>query len=235
MRRVAVGSGDPVVFNPHILRFVALAGGEARRWAEEYQATGGLDLEGMASGALALLRQGRQEEALALLRQVEAGLRKGHRSTAIRDLLERWHASVVAYLHYRNGDYDAASRCLGDAEQAIRRVVESAPFLVPFAHHLTDFRFQRARIARNLRRWREMREHLDQVQGMLADRQPFCVLRCGRPIGFSAIRAFYESLPLTPDDRETLRTLLDDDIRIPSFARTVVRFHAALGGVIPYP
>ncbi len=230
-------SGDHDLFRYDIFRFVALSGPRGYRWVEEYHAAGADRLGEEASRALILLRQGAHDAARERLAAIEEALEGYLRGEvpAVRHVVERWYASVLAYRHYREGDFDSALCALDRAEAAVRAAIELELSLLPFAHHCTDFRFQRARVARNRRRWREMAGHLEVSRDMAAGRAPICVLGDGRAITISALQAFYAALPLAAEDREALAGLLDDEVRIGTVERAIIRFCATIGGVIPYP
>ena len=230
-------AGDHDLFRYDIFHFIALSGRQAACWVEEYHATGADVLGQRASHALILLREEKEVQGAQALASVEAALAGDLRggNPAVRCIVERWYSSVLAYLHYCKGDFDAALDALDRADGAVRQAIGLEPFLLPFAHHCTDFRFQRARIARNRRRWQAMREQLEISREIAAGRQPMCVLADGVAISFVTLRDFYGSLPLTVEARESLRGLLDDEARIAVVERAIIRFCATIGGAIPCP
>ena len=146
----------------------------------------------------------------------------GETSQNIRLVLERWYWNALAYRQYIDEDYEGAERSLASADEAVRRGVERAPFLIMLANHCYDFNLQRARIARNRRRWEAMWRHIAIARAMVEDRVALCELSDGSQIFFSPeVDTFFRSISLdTDEDRSALAELVDPERRR--------RFHEAL-------
>lgn len=217
------------------LHFVRRSGGEGRRWAEAYRRS--LPLEELSDRSLLLLRGRRYDEGYALLEQLgEALPAPGEVEPSIRSVLERWYYGVLGYYFYCLEHFDQAEAAMVRAHEAVTAAIGERRFLLPLANHCHEFRLHRARIARNRRRWDEMRVHVDEVRGMMEGRLPFCVLGDGTPVRMAAILDFYAAIPdATEAERASLESLLDDAARLRSFGRFVRAMLQVPGFVIPYP
>lgn len=187
--------------------------------------------------ALALLRQSRLDAGRALVDDL--GACRAHllpREASISHVMDRWYHGVRAYHLYCIEDYDAAAGEMMAAHDAVARAISHAPSLVPLANHCHEFRLHRARIARNRRRWAEMREHIDAVRAMMEDRGPLCHLADGTGVYYATLVQFYDALPrVSEDERRHLADLCDAGQRLRLFQRFVQSLYTLPGFVIPLP
>lgn len=217
------------------LRLVAASCEEGRRWREQYSHEDYKTLERNAFHGLVLLRKGKIEAGCFVLASVESGLRSVQSAPAsILFILQRWYYGILAYAHYCCERFDEAMQALDQADGAVSGAIELAPFLLTFADHCFEFRLQRARIARNRRRWREMRNHIDEARKMIEGRLPFCVLRDGRAIYRQTVRDYCASLPLLPEEKTGLGLAKDVEARLKDFDQIAAGLYARPGLVIPY-
>lgn len=217
--------------------FVAASGEAGRWWAGAYRGAEAAAVRALAREALQLL----------LRRDVDAGRERLDRLAArldttewaapsVRDVLERWYYGARAYLGYCVADFDLAERDLAAAERALVRAIDRDRFLLPVAQECPDFPHQRIRIARNRRRWEEMRRQIGIERDMMADRLPLCVLGDGQRVHYATIAELYRSLPgLDEDERAFARAFLDPELRLAAFERNARSLYALSGLVIPYP
>lgn len=211
-----------------------LCGSEAQAWLNEFRQRWSI-AESCFEG-LALLRQhelgaGRRrlERALAGIDRLQGGC------PSVRHFLYRWYFAAAAYDQYCRQDLERAEEFLLKAHESVCDAISTHGFLIPFAVHCVDFRFQRARIARRRRQWPHVRAHLDSVRRMWAGEAPFCHLRDGRSVTLHEIRAFYSSLPLSGEQRRRVRHVLDPDHHFDSLQRTEEQIYVLPDFVIPYP
>ena len=221
---------------PNWFHFIALSGREGREWVQEYRQPEHLKLTEEISRALELLRKRQIDVAGDLLRKSEVSLAKIAPSCeSVLLVLERIYYPVLAYYHYCIDDFEAAEDALAAAGNALRRGVMLNRFLTPLVDSFIDFTFQRARIARNRRRWGEIQHHLESVRGMIEDKLPFCRLCDGTAIGLTALRSFYRAIPLTEEDRASVSYVLDDGVLQSVFETTATDIYCQIGLLIPYP
>jgi hypothetical protein len=218
-------------------RLVALSGGRGRRWLEEYQGDESRAIEREALHALVLLRRAEIAAGEVLLRRAAARLdRIDPRRRSIRAVLERWYFGVLAYRHYCCERFDEATVALDRAQQAVAAAITEQRFLLPLADHCYEFQLQHARIARNRRRWAEMRQRIAAAREMMRSQLPFCRLADGSAVYWSTILAFFDSIPgLDPAERQALRETMDVDRRLRLFDQFVAGLYASPGLAIPYP
>jgi hypothetical protein len=138
--------------------------------------------------ALALLRRRETAPAIPLLEEAGERLtaRRGF-SPAVEHVLERWYHGVAAYHYYCVSDLDRAAHALDQADLAVRRAIDGAPFLIPLAHHCHEFQLHHARIARERRAFREMQDRVARTRAMVEGRAPLCVLSDGSPVDYAAL------------------------------------------------
>jgi hypothetical protein len=202
---------------------------------EQYQHPEVRAVESCADEALALLRRRRLTEGHEKLRQMEDLLGSLAACLSIRRVLQRWYFGVLAYYQYATDNFAAAGESLRRAEEAVTEALSIERILLPLANHCQEFRLHHVRIARNQRRWQEMRHHIEVALAMAEERLPLCILADGARIGFSEIVAFYDSVPdFTDEEREVLSGLLDPVVRRRVFHRFVAEIYALPGFVIPY-
>ena len=216
------------------LRFVAASCEAGRYWCDQYRQEEYKALERGAFHALVLLRKGKVEAGCFILASVESSLRNVQPMPAsILCILERWYYGILAYAHYCCEKFDEAMQALDQADGAVSAAIELAPFLVTFADHCFEFRLQRARIARNRRRWQEMRHHIEGARKMIEGQQPFCVLSDGRAIYRQTVREFCASLPLPPEENVGPGLAKDVEARLKDFDQIAAGLYAGPGLVIP--
>ena len=217
--------------------FVARSGPEGAQWMSEYRKAGRADLIQSADCALEQLRRQRLPEGKALLDQVAGQLELLDGVPAsLRLVIQRFFWATLAYYHYCIGELERAEQALDQAHQAIVSAIESAPFLLPLAIHSHEFRLQHARVARRRRRWRDMKERLQEVRAMLEDRLPLCTLSDGRTIYLSTVADFHRALPaLDAEELASLRFFLDEEHRRQSIDSFLMSLYVLPGVVIQYP
>lgn len=218
------------------LSFVSLWSDEARRWVLDYRHSECWELVMATFRSLELLRERRTDEGIAVLEKVHIriadipGLRP-----SLRYVVQRYYHPVLAYAHYCREELDLAEQCLGRAQESVGAAIGLERFLVPLADICLDFGYQRARIARSRRCWREMRRRLDDVGAMLAGQAAFCTLPDGTGVVLDDLLAFYATIPLNQEERASLADLLDPEIRGRTFQQTCAGIFVLPDFVIPYP
>jgi hypothetical protein len=225
------------------LHFASLSGERGRLWVEEFRRPESFGIIGTAGSALPLLhrRERRQiEQGRRLLEEAETRLsflRNQGTRPSILAALDQIYYPLLAYYHYATEELALAGQDLDRADQAIGAAVELEPFLLPLAFRCSEFELHRARIARNRRRWEEMRLHLDRALGMVVhESHPLCVRPDGTGVTLTEVKAFFRDLPRTDADMETFaRQLTDDAARHRLFDRFVLGIYTLPGFVIPYP
>ena len=220
-----------------ILDVVPLCGPEAARWLNEFL---GPDNEALALDCFAALRHFRKHDHAAgrqLLQSVREQLEaRNGASPAIGHILNRWYFGARAYSRYLLDDLDGAEADMMTAQEEIGRALSCRPFLMPLINHCVDFRIQRARIARQRHQWRDVRKHIGALREMFGDRRPFIVLADGQAIHMRDFRAYYERLPLTPEKRDDLKSVLDESYpHDRELDRLEESIFAIPDFVIPYP
>lgn len=217
------------------LHFVRRSGDEGRRWAEDYLES--KPLEELGTRALHHLRARRFEEGLAALEELGAALANDSaRDPSVHAVLERWYYGVQGYWFYAQEEFDRADCAMARAHDAVTAALGLRRILLPLANHCHEFRLHRARIARNRRRWDEMRVHVNDVREMVRGHLPYTVLADGTPVWISDICAFYASLPEPAEEEITsVSRLLDDASRLADFETFVRAMYRVPGFVIPYP
>jgi tetratricopeptide (TPR) repeat protein len=217
------------------LRLVAASCEEGRYWCEQYLQDEHKAIERNALHSLVLLRKGKIEAGCFVLASVESGLRDVQSAPAsVLFILQRWYYGILAYAHYCCERFDEALQALDQADSAVSAAIELAPFLVTFADHCFEFRLQRARIARNRRRWKEMRRYIEDARKMIEGGLPFCVLSDGRAIYRQTVREFCASLSLSLEARVGPGLTTDVENRLKDFDQIAVGLYAKPGLVIPY-
>jgi hypothetical protein len=217
-----------------LLHFVSLSGPEGKRWVDSYRPL--KYLEGWKDQALASLRIGKLETGGQYLTMIEEWLQNNPQiPVSILRVQQRWYYGALAYYHYCTEELDQAESEMDLGFEAVRAAVEEARFLIPLAHHCSDFSTQKARIARRRRRWGEMRRWIGVSRQMIQGLEPYCVLKDGTEITVATVKEFYCSLPLTPAEKEYLSYYLEDETRLGHFERSVYSLYTPVGWVIPYP
>lgn len=214
--------------------FVTASGPEGERWVERYHRDDLRHTRAEITDALYLGRRRRLDEAGALLEGLDQQLSALPDDTH-RLVLRRYYLGSWAFLCYMRKDFDGAERASSDAAEAIRVAIDRDRFLVPLAHHCTEFCYQRARIARNQLRWNDMAALLREVHGMLTDQRPYCRLDDGTAIFARDVRRFYEQIPTLGDELRAGLAKIDSSDRLALFHRFVGKLYLQPGLVIAYP
>lgn len=187
--------------------FLPFCGADACRWYAELLGTEPIDIRcKILRGFEALLSHDLAPGA-ALLAEAERDLhrRDAGRPSSVLHYVERYRLTAVAYLHYLNGDLEAARLSLAQGHERVRYLITFNRFLIPVAAECTDFIIQSARIARRERRWREAERQIEILRGIYLDGRPFCTLHSGEPVGRAEIRKFYAELQLSEQQRKEFR------------------------------
>jgi len=214
---------------------VSRSGDEGRAWTLEYARPEHVAVAKGADEALALCLQRRFESARALLEDTGARLAALHGARAsIVHVLERWYHGVSAYHAYCIEDYELAQQGLVLAAEAIRAAVDQDRFLAPLAHHCHEFHLHHTRIARNRRRWPEMREHLGIVRAMLENSAPLCVLGDGTRVDYVMLARHCAALPEIPAEAQASVSFFSDQAARSRFhERFLLALYLLPGIVIP--
>lgn len=199
--------------------FVPGASEAGSRWYRNFRDSGAEDISYRLDVAVDLLRKSRQEAGCELL----AGCRRDRESLgsalepATREILEEALQGAEGYLLYLRGDYPAARWALENAEAAVGRALEAAPFLLGFTQKCRQLCLNKARVARSERRWDEMRRLIALATAMVAGREPLCTLARG-PVYVDELYAWLAQLaPADPLEEEALRSLRNRERNIAAF------------------
>lgn len=225
-------SGEPGRYG--WLHFVGRSGEEGRRWATAFRRPEHVEILRAAAGSLARLHQHDVPGGRDLLLRTEEGLRGlDGISASVRFALEAVHHPLRAYYHYAIGELDEAGEHLDRADEAIAAAVGQERVLLPLAHHGSEFRLHRARIARNRRRWEEVHRYIAETREMMEERRPLCVLEDGTPVTLGTLETFHAAIPgLTDSERAFLSGLFNRELRLRLFERFVARIYTQPGFVI---
>jgi len=222
------------------LHFASLSGERGRLWVEEIRRPETFEIVGTAGSALPLFHRRELEKGRRLLE--EAGTRlRSLRDAGVRPsilaALDQIYYPLLAYYHYVTEDFALAGQDLDRADQAIATAIDLEPFLLPLAFRCSELELHRARIARNQRRWDEMRLHLDKALGMVVHEScPLCVRPSGAAVTLAEVKDFFRGLPQAGQEMETFaRQLTDDAVRHRLFDHFVLGVYALPGFVISYP
>lgn len=217
--------------------FIPYNGNAGRSWYESFLSHGGMEMCLDLELALELARRKGAGESRRILLDTFRRLRGLQRASpdTLALVMKRQYLGVHAYWRYVHGDYLNALRLLDIASAAARGAIERAPFLAVLASSEYEFCLHRARIARNRRRWEEMRSHLRRGRAMIRCEEPLCLLPTGKPLFLHDLDDLH--LALTPQsdlDREALRILTDKALREAEFEH-LARGIEMLGTVVtPY-
>lgn len=219
------------------LDYLELIGEEPRQWLEKLRSEKISRLRDAIGHAMEFLWQRNLSEGCRMLGEVEAAVPEvALDSPSIAHLLARHCYAARAYAHYLAGNLEAAKLDLQRAHAEMTALLSMHSFLIPLAPHFLDFLTQQTRIARRENRWQDAKGHLDNIRGIYADEEPFCVLHSGREIRLTDVRAFFRSLHLTDQQRERVTKLLGDNVSLEEkmdFIEGVIFTLPDL--VIPYP
>lgn len=217
-------------------RAVEVCGNEGRRWIARYRAARPQEILAGTQRLLVLSRRRDLPAAGRLLAETESRLEGLGAQGSLLHVLRRFYRGAAAYYYYALGRYPRAEASSQAAADHIRQAIELDRFLLPLAHQCHEILIQQARIARARRRWERMRALLREVEEMLADRCPYCVLADGTEIRLSDLIAFQRSLPgLGEAERSELSTLREAGALRDLGRRYIQQLHALPGFLIPYP
>ncbi len=236
MTRIPKGLAER--YSEYLLAIAAVSGDEAECWASEYRSPKPVRIRECHDRSILLMRQRRMAAGRNLLHQMRVELDSGDGLMAsVIHVLERWYYGAVAFYHYQAEEFEQADVGMRQAHDAVRRAIDHGGFLVPMAHHCYEFRLHLARIARNQRRWQELRHHLEVAKEMVEDRRPLCVLDDGTPIDFSSLRDFLSTLSLDEEKafQESYQQHLVEETRMRFFKRLAAKIYLIPGFSIPYP
>ncbi|HEU4558188.1 MAG TPA: hypothetical protein VFS20_10075 [Longimicrobium sp.] len=213
---------------------VRMSGAEGRRWVAEYARVQPLVTQVLAP--LEVLRKGDLATGGEMLERASEALQGTcFEHASLRAMVERWYLGVEGYAHYTRNEYDQADACMRGAVERLGDALAEHAFLMPMADDAFMLVLQRARIARNRRRWAEMWEHLDTCAALRDDRRPYAALAGGTPLmlsimvdWFGALPAPAHAQPLVPHLQDAYERRLNTEFTL----REVVRLS---GFAIPHP
>lgn len=217
------------------LHFARRSGDEGSAWAAQYARLA--DTVELSRQALVHMQQRRLPEGCARLREYAGALEAmGEATPSLRCVLDRWYHGVAAYYFYCLEDFDRARREMELAHQAVVGAISEAGFLLMLSVHCQEFCLHQARIARNQRRWAEMRGCVERAGAMIVDGVPLCERRAGPPVFFSTLARFLRALePLSAGERAAIRGLVEEDERRRLFDRFVRALYRLPGFATAYP
>ncbi len=199
--------------------FVPGASAEGSRWYRQFCDSGAEDISYRLDVVVDLLRKARiaeGSEQLAACRRDREALGNAV-DEATHEILEEALQGAEGYLLYLRGDYAAARRALEQAEAAVARALEKAPFLLSFTQKCKQLCLNKARVARNERRWDEMFRLIGAATAMVAGREPLCILARG-PVYVDEVYRWLETVaPTDALEEEALRSLANRERNIAAF------------------
>lgn len=213
-------------------QLIALSGEPGKRWVAEYKTPQRIQLMNGALEAIGLLREFRIEQGRQVLLNLAGLVPTRKLTSSFSSILRRHYLPVLAFYHYRIEEFLQAEKLLDQAQEEVRNALQRRTFLLPFVDSCLDFEFQRARIARNQKRWHVMRDRLRRVQAMMEGREPFCILEDGTSVNMSMLRTFYDSIPLSGREQPWLINLLDPIVCSNTFRQISAEIYAATSPVI---
>lgn len=223
------------------LYFAAVSGERGRAWEQEFRRPESFGIVDLTVRALPLLHRRQFEPARRLLAEAETALealreRAPEIRASILFVLDSLYYPLLALHDYRVGELAPAERNLERGARALASAIEMEPFLVPLAYRCAEFELHHARIARDRRRWEEMRRHLDRALAMIRGSHPFCGLPGGADITLAEVQAFFRGLPpVAPEMERFSRQLTDDSTRHHLFDLFILGIYALPGFVVAYP
>ena len=188
--------------------------------------------------AMAHFRNYRKDTAHDLLDQVADSLQRStaDQASPTPHLVRRWYLSARAYEYYLGNDLSGARASMAGARKANLVALNLSEYLMPFATQTFDYLLQTARIARRENLWPEVKERLQRVQRMLVSEEPLCVLENGRRIYLASIAAFFDRLPLDPEEkRHRIDLMTDQESNTVAWERVAEQVYTLPDFVIPYP
>jgi hypothetical protein len=219
------------------LYFAAVSGERGRIWEQEFRRPESFEIVNITGRALPILHRRQFEQGRRLLAEAETALGSLRNARpSVLFVLESLFYPLLAYYNYRVGELALAGQNLDRGAGALASAIELEPFLIPLAYRCSEFELHHARIARDQRRWEEMRRRIDRALAMIGGSLPFCVLPGGAEVTLAKVQAFFRGLPpIDPQMEEFSRQLTDDRTRHHLFDLFILGIYAIPGFVISYP
>jgi hypothetical protein len=187
------------------LHFVSRSSECGANWINTFRERVG-DHKDLGFRAVAAFQEHQFDKGLVLLDDYKKLIREQHEREVIDYVLLRWY--YAAYYYYCSESYDDALNCLDLAKHSLELAIEERSFLVILAASCEEFCLHKARVARNRRRWREMKKYISAAREMIEGTRALCCLPSGREITFHDVNKFYFSIPnLSDEEREALRSV----------------------------
>jgi len=221
--------------NYNWLHFIRKSSPEGARFAEQFQQKT-VNHPDLAFGAVAFFQKHQPDEGIKVLDEYKLLIREQETERELIDhVLLRWYYAALAYYYYCQDSYEEALNCLELAQRCLEIAINAHAFLVVLATDCEEFCLHKARVARNLRRWKEMKEHVAIARKMHEGTAPLCTLPGGSEVRFQDVKDFYLSIPdLKPDEVNSLRAIMDTNYRLSLFEVFVQRMYVLPGFVIVY-
>lgn len=216
--------------------FVAKGSPEARRWIRIYEEGKPRQIRAAIDESLSMCRQGRPDEAHALLETARRELdAPGDWERSMQHVLVRWYLGALAYYFYLVDDLDGAEETSARAHREVEQALDLAPFLLPLAHHCQEFHLQRARIARKRHRWDAMQHHLTVAREMITDQRPLASTSSVGDVYESDIVDYFDALPLCAEEIDYVDRFRDLASRRALLSQFAGLLYALPGFVIRFP
>jgi hypothetical protein len=217
--------------------FVARSGDEGSRWVADYVQAGCDKLKEQTEQAVHLLRSRQIQEGGDLLAETWATIRRiAPDRPDLRAVTNRWYFTAIAYYHYVIADFESAAADVNLAQEALETAIRAAPIILPFAHHRVGIQILHLAIARDQRRWDQMRHHVEIIRQLSDDLLPLCRLEDGAPIYFATIDRYIRALPsLSLEESRFVDGLFNKEYRRRHMGSLLRQFYALPGLVIPDP
>ncbi len=210
-----------------LVHFVSRSGVAGREWAAEYRRQ--RENLAIAGRALKLLRSGGHEEGRALLQEYALAVDAARSipDSLRADMWRHYHA-VAGYYYYCIEDFALAHEAMRQANAEAVKAISGSPFLIVLSTAFLEFTLHQARVARNQRQWREMREYIELGRAMVSNQTPLCIRLDGEAVFFSSFAPFFHALePLSPQEAEAAHRLVNERARtllFDRFVRGILRF-----------
>jgi tetratricopeptide (TPR) repeat protein len=207
-----------------LIEFIAHTGQAGVAWVGEYRRH--CHVLRQINQALSLLRSGKIDQAEGFLLQAAEALHNNPRvPESVRAVLEQAYHKALGLYYYRAGKLHKAARSMQQAHEAVDRAVEECDFLIPFALQCPDLCLNQARVARNMRNWDEMHNHIRRMQAMLSDRIPLCGSARGPRVFYSTLRELFVTIDhSSAPGLEELCAVMEEERRLPFYDRLIRGF-----------
>jgi hypothetical protein len=209
------------------VHFISRSGPAGREWSAAYHRQ--RQHLALADRALKLLRNRCYQQGYALLQEYALAVQamRNVPDSLRADMWRHYHA-IAGYYYYSVEDFALAHQSMRLAEEEVIKAVSESPFLIVLSTAFLEFTLHRARVARNQRQWREMRDHIELGRAMVSNGTPLCIRLDGEAVFFSSFAPFFHALePLTPREAEAAERLVNDATRallFDRFVRGILRF-----------